>query len=328
MTILITLAVAGAFPKPAYAVAANAYDVINQVNAMRVARGLAPLQINAALMASAQAHSEYQASTGTVTHTGAGGTTPKARALAAGYPGGSAAVITENIAAGPNLSASYIANSMWADDLHMIPMVNAYYRDVGAGAAVGKNNFVYYTLQAGYVHGQLPLQTAAATDAGTVPQVTPAPLTPVQTSTPRPDGSIYHVVQPGQFLWNIAVAYGLNVPTLIALNNYPPTPFLYAGEKILIRPAFTTTPTPRESPTLPPTVTRTVTTTRTPTVTATPAPTATPTITITPTKEPLLPFLPKVDFSNRRVMAIGIIVICAIGLLLVLFSTLRPKKRG
>ena len=66
----------------------SASEVISLVNQLRTTNGLPPYQVNAALMASAQGHSNYQASIRTITHTGAGGSDPKGRAAAAGYGGG------------------------------------------------------------------------------------------------------------------------------------------------------------------------------------------------------------------------------------------------
>jgi uncharacterized protein YkwD len=51
----------------------DAYQVIALVNAVRAAYGLPDYTANAALMSAAQAHSEYQASIGSATHTGKGG---------------------------------------------------------------------------------------------------------------------------------------------------------------------------------------------------------------------------------------------------------------
>jgi uncharacterized protein YkwD len=57
----------------------NVYDMIAGVNAVRSSNGLSPLETDGSLMASAQAHAEYMASTGVCSHTGSGGTTAKQR---------------------------------------------------------------------------------------------------------------------------------------------------------------------------------------------------------------------------------------------------------
>ena len=81
-------------------------ELIDLVNQLRAANGLPPYQVNQALMAAAQAHSDYQASIGQVTHTGQGGTRPRDRAIAYGYGGGGTIFVSENIAGGMKLSAS------------------------------------------------------------------------------------------------------------------------------------------------------------------------------------------------------------------------------
>ncbi|MDX1437480.1 MAG: CAP domain-containing protein, partial [Anaerolineales bacterium] len=91
-------------PGPAKAQGGSAADLIAAVNALRASNGLPPLQADSALMSIAQAHSNYQASIGSVTHTGAGGTRPRDRAAAAGYGGGATIFVSENIAGGTNLS--------------------------------------------------------------------------------------------------------------------------------------------------------------------------------------------------------------------------------
>lgn len=62
--------------------------------------------VNKALMASAQAHSDYQAEIGQVTHSGQGGSRPRDRAIAFGYGGGATVYVSENIAGGMNMSAA------------------------------------------------------------------------------------------------------------------------------------------------------------------------------------------------------------------------------
>ena len=52
------------------------------------------------------------------------------------------------------------------------------------------------------------------------PQPTPIPIAaPVTAQPAREDGSIVHVVQPGDTLWAIGVAYDVHPYKIIALNN-------------------------------------------------------------------------------------------------------------
>jgi LysM repeat protein len=248
-------------------------SLIDAVNTLRLNNGLAPYEENSLLMSIAHAHSDYQASIGSVTHTGAGGTRPRDRAAAAGYGGGGTFFISENIAGGTNLSVEG-AISMWlGDDPHIQTMLGANYRDIGAGVAEA-GGFVYYTIDVGYVAGSgnyVPPNTV--TPGGP----TALPYFAVTTVTPMPDGSVVHTVLAGQNLSLIAKAYGVLVPEIMDLNNLT-GPDIYEGDKLLIRKAGT--PGPTSTPTTTSTPTRAATPTRKPT--RTPAPSVTPLATTTP----------------------------------------------
>jgi hypothetical protein len=140
------------------------------------------------------------------------------------------------------------------------------------------------------------LMAAAQEVTSTVVATTPAPRGPeplpifsVATVTPYPDGSIIHIVQSGQTLYTIAEAYSVTVQSILDLNNRRLDDRLFVGDKLLIRAAFTPTPTPDVTNTYtprPPTATRRATRTATlvpPTIT--PSPTATITPTATPVPE-------------------------------------------
>jgi LysM repeat protein len=243
---------------------ASASELIQYVNQLRAANGLAPYRVNSALMAAAQSHSDYQAATGTTSHTGKGGSRPRDRAVAYGYGGGAAVYVSENIATGTSLSASEVVGWWQGDNLHLTTMLSSKYTDVGAGAAEA-NGVVYYTLDVGYVAGEEgqppapPPQQGSTPGGGTgnnpAPAGTPvAAVVPIQASTPRADGSIVHEVQPGQALWNIAAVYKVGLSYLIVLNGLSENALIYPGDKLLIRPPDPT-PTPLFSITPPPTST-------------------------------------------------------------------------
>jgi LysM repeat protein len=247
----------------ASAQAGDPYSLIDAVNNLRAANGLPAYQMNNILMSIAQAHSDYQAAIGQVTHTGAGGTSPKARAAAAGYGGGGTFFISENIAGGNDLSTDG-AISMWlGDDPHIQTMLGANYRDIGAGVAVS-NGFVYYTIDVAYVAGGNYVPAASYTPGGP----TAIPIYLVQTSTPNSDGSVVHIVMSGQTLIGIAKAYGLTVPEIKDLNNLT-SDAIYVGDKLIIRRA--NTPGPTGTPTATITPTRAATSTHHPTRTPTPS---------------------------------------------------------
>jgi LysM repeat protein len=211
------------------------YDVIALVNQLRAANGLPAYNTNGALMASAQAHSDYQASTGSITHTGSGGSTPKSRAAAAGYGGGATIYISENIYGGSNASANQAVTWWQGDSLHLNTMLGASYVDAGAGVA-SDGSVVYFTLDVGYISGSPGSGAATASGAQAAP-VTQVAFYPLVVATPLPDGSIIHVVQAGQALWNIAAAYKINLADLLTLNGFSSNPIIHPGDKILIKTA-------------------------------------------------------------------------------------------
>ncbi len=242
---------------------ASGYDVIAAVNQLRVASGLPPFQVNGALMAAARAHSEYMAATGAVTHAGAGGSRASDRAVAAGFGGGAKVFVSENIAAGYDWTAQDAVQIWQGDSLHLDTMLSPNYTDAGAGVAVAGHT-VYFTLDVGYTEG--------APGSGVSPDQGPRDITvypqftPVDTATPQPDGSILHVVQDGQALWNIAAIYGIETDELLALNQLTENSIIFPGDTLVVRsPADTPTATPPATITpFPATATGTATSTITP----------------------------------------------------------------
>lgn len=240
--------------------------VIAAVNAVRSANGLAPFQTNAALMAAAQAHSNYQASIGSATHSGAGGSDVKSRALAAGYGGGADVSVIENIYSGMNASPQQAVSWWQGDGLHLGTLLATRQTEVGVGVAVS-GGVVYYTLDVGVVvGGSAPAASAGSTAVAGIggSAATGVAYNPVEVSTPNADGSITHVVKEGQTLWTIAAIYKMDINELLTINGMYPTSLIRPGQKITIRqageqPAATPEGTATEAPTRTPRPTRTPT---------------------------------------------------------------------
>jgi LysM repeat protein len=262
---------AAANPAPPY----SPSEVLQLVNGLRAANDLPAYRANSALMAAAQAHSEYQASTGNASHTGKGGSRPHDRAVANGYGGGAAVSVSENIYSGSNASAAQAVGWWQGDSLHLGTMISASYRDAGAGMAQA-NGTTYFTLVVGYVSGQEGQPQAGqppsdqtgsdgspANPPGSTPAGTPAAwLMPIQAATPHADGMVVHEVQWGQFLHNIAEAYGVDLSYVLVLNGISADSVIYPGDKLLIRPAqptATLAPSPTAASTEPPRFTETPT---------------------------------------------------------------------
>jgi len=238
---------------PTAAQAGDAWALIAEVNAYRAANGLPPFEVDSSLMAAAQGHSEYMAETGTITHGGPGGSSARDRAVSVGYGGGAAVQVIENIAGGNNLSPSQTVYSMWQDDLHRQTMLTPYYVHIGAGVA-NAGSFVYYTIDVGRIQGAPPLATATRDPAATLaPTNPPAPtkvaVLPVVIAPPKPDGSIVHVVEPGQALYTIAVVYEVPLEEILAFNGLDMNSVIYPGDEIIIKLGPTSTNTQLPSPT-------------------------------------------------------------------------------
>ncbi|MDD5368751.1 MAG: LysM peptidoglycan-binding domain-containing protein [Anaerolineaceae bacterium] len=159
---------------------------------------------------------------------------------------------------------------------------------------------------------QVPRATSTATGG------TDLPIIALVTSTPDQDGAVIHVVQSGQTLITIATAYGISLNDLKTLNNLT-SDSINIGEKLFIRKGAT--------PTITSTVTRTATTTSKPSSTPRPrtptdlpgAPTVTPAWTATPRP-------PMIDLGgNRQALGVGIIAVCALGLVVVGLTLFRKR---
>lgn len=258
---------AKASPQPAELYSAS--EVIQLVNQLRRVNGLQPYRVSSALTAAAQAHSEYQAATGNASHTGKGGSRPHDRAVAYGYGGGAAVSVSENIYSGSNASAAQAVGWWQGDGLHLGTMLSSSYRDAGAGVAQA-DGVTYFTLVVGYVSGDQGQPGSPGGSGGSptnppagTPGSQPAPagtavtfLVPIQVATPRPDGSLVHEVQWGQFLLNIAETYEVELPYLLVLNGLTASTVIYPGDKLLIHPADPTA-TVQPSPTTADTATAT-----------------------------------------------------------------------
>jgi hypothetical protein len=295
----------------------TADQVVAAVNAYRASIGLFALQPNSALMKISQGQADYQAVSGQCTHTGPDGSRPIDRAYAAGYGSGQIIFISENIMCMPvGVTADAVVKS-WAtmDELHLGTLTKSQYKNIGAGVSE-LDGTVYFTIDVGVVAGgKRPTFTPAPTGSGTLnpnQSLTPAAISewiiPVRTVIPMQDGSQVHLVQSGQSLWAIAIAYGVKIAQIITLNNLlQDNPTIYIGQKLKVRgPALTPTfhptmvvavsnPTPSASPTRKVTIQTSVTATQQPTPIPTSAPFFTP---------------------DRRGVSVALVILCAFGLLM------------
>lgn len=227
----------------------SAYDLISAVNDLRSSHGLAPYKANSILMQIAQAQADYLASTGGVYgHIGPGGTRPFQRALAAGYPvagdlslGG---LFSENWAAGPSIQD--VMNMWMGDAPHRGTMLSSDLQDIGAGIS-SDGNLNYYVIDCGLasgspVHYQPPFGGTIEAGTGT-PSTQEPTIAVVIVSTPDQSGRVYHVVEAGQTLWQIAMGYKTTIDNIKRLNGLP-SDAIFIGQKLLISRVGTPTPVP------------------------------------------------------------------------------------
>lgn len=313
------------FYEPGSVQGQDANTLINEVNALRVSKGLSPYSIDASLSALAQTQSEYQASINFTTHNRPDGSNIPAR--------------SENVCGGLNVTASYCVNQMWTDSLHLYTMIGLDSGSVGAGAVTAADGSIYYTLLVNSTGNDtnlnlsptLAVTAAVAANLNAASGFVDAEALPVQpgtfaTSTSQPDGSIYHTVQQNETLWTIAINYGTTVAQLQALNNMAADDTsVIAGNRILIH--YGGTPV---SDTLTPTVTRppaTNTPRATSTITQTlpPLSSLTPTITNTPTPGPLIKHISFFDQPEARYLGLILVVISLIGLLITFYLGFLKK---
>ena len=265
----------------------QAYALIQLVNDFRAGLGLAPYEIHPIVMSVAQGHSNYQAEIDTLTHIGPGGSRPKDRLRAAGYGGGGHILASENIAWGYNMPPQGAMDLWIPSPIHYQTLTSTRLRHVGAGCAISDTGKTYYTLLAAWHPGvdnppqptaPPPAASPTAVPTPTGPTPTPSPV-PVIPSTPRPDGAVVHVVQPGQTLMMIALSYRVPLEQVLELNNLTRTSIIRPGDEIMvIPPKWTPTPTfapPSPTATSPPPASGTATPPAEVTETPTTGPTAT-----------------------------------------------------
>lgn len=117
-------------------------QMLDSINANRAANGAAPLVRCATLDWAAQLHSQDQADTSKMSHTGSDGSSMSTRAVRAGYVGWTA--LAENVAAGYG-SVDAVMNGWMNSSGHRTNLLNPTYTHVGMGQAVSASGTPYWT---------------------------------------------------------------------------------------------------------------------------------------------------------------------------------------
>lgn len=222
-------------------------ELVNAVNALRLAYGLAPYSINSILMYTAQGQADFLAATGSMTHSGPGGIGVTDRLLAAGYPlagdlslGG---FRSENITRGAESMSVQAAVEAWTGDaIHLETMISPSLTEIGAGVAVSGGR-VYYVIDCALpTTSEAPPAAVTSVGGGSaVPTRDPnaGAILPVALSTPNANGDVIHEVKPGQSLWQIAIAYEVKIDDIRSMNGLTGND-IYPGNKLLIKKGIST----------------------------------------------------------------------------------------
>ena len=236
--VALALLIVLALPVPSAQAQDDATWLYDQINGLRASLGLHGYAWNGALNAAAQAHSEWMAATGIISHEGEFDRGPGDRAVTFGYGGRS---VTENIYGGGRANPQ-IAWNFWVNSgVHYAAIAHVNKNEIGIGVARGEGG-TYYTLMFGQGSGvaaPAPPPPAQVPEEPVAPEILPVAEAASQAAEPPPQ----------------------NVPA----EPPPPT-----------RPPITFTPSPT-IPSQTPTITWTPTYTWTPSPTASiPPPTETP----------------------------------------------------
>jgi uncharacterized protein YkwD len=224
-------------------------QLISLINRVRTGNGLRALIVDPILMGTAQSTADAMAIYHMTGHIG----DVRGRVMAAGYGVGDIPWATENFIVLP-LEADPGQQILlaWSDDLHMKPMADPNYVHVGAGVAISDDGSVYYVLQAAYTSNRIYKPGATPKPGAPTVQSISQYIYAVRVATPRPDGTIVHLVRAGQSLWSIAIAYGVHIEDVQRMNGYSQEYFtIFEGQKLRI-PTRAPTMTPFPTRTLPP----------------------------------------------------------------------------
>lgn len=231
-------------------------EVIEAVNALRIANGLLPLNTHPVLMQVAQWEANAIAG-GAPGHTRPSGLTLGQWLLSLGYP------LSGDLSLDGYRSENWIAAqtaqqaiTLWlGDGPHTNTMLSPDRSDIGAAVAVSDQ--IYIVLETALQTNSGEMQYDAYEILTAIPQggasgdpanLVPQYIIPVKRSTARPNGNVVHKVQYGQSLWSIAVTYNTTIDQIRAWNNLGETTEIYDGQVLLVQMGATQPPPPTTTP--------------------------------------------------------------------------------
>lgn len=224
----------------------TASELIVEVNNLRLANGLAPLNTHPILTQVAQSQADaLLASEGAVGHGRPNGISLTQQLLILGYPlsgdlslGG---YRSENFVFGYGMTPQDAVSAWQGDDPHLNTMLSPNRSDIGAGVAIAADGTVYYVIDTALqtASGQPQEDYKLYLPGGGASPVNPEDalnqfIVPITVSTPRPNGDVYHKVQYGQTLWGLAIEYHTTKDEIRRLNNLGDSDIIYPNQLLLV----------------------------------------------------------------------------------------------
>ena len=234
----------------------TAAEVIEAVNALRIANGLLPLNTHPVLMQVAQWEANAIAG-GAPGHTRPNGLTLGQWLLSLGYP------LSGDLSLDGYRSENWVAANtaqqavqLWlGDGPHTNTMLSPDRSDIGAAVVVSDQTYIVLETALQTSSGEMQYDAFVILTAipgggssGSADNLMPQYIIPVKRSTARPDGDVIHKVQYGQSLWSIAVTYNTTIDQIRAWNNLGETTDIYDGQILLVQKGATQPPPPTTTP--------------------------------------------------------------------------------
>lgn len=222
-----------------------ASDLLGRINGLRASVGQPGYSLNAALSAAANAHAQWMASTGQVSHVQPDGSSPRDRARAAGY---TSPWVSENIYIGTQATTGAAWNFWINSAIHYAGLTSPNYSEVGIGTASGSGGRAYVLV---FGNPSPPsVSTSRGSSSSGSSSAAAAPQPPSFVVGLDAQGNIMHEVQPGDTMGDIALIYGYSwsdLPYMLELNGltWDDVRVLKVGSIFLVPPYDGTyTPTP------------------------------------------------------------------------------------
>lgn len=221
--------------------------LLNSINGLRGNLGLSPYSLNGTLSIAAQNQASWMVQTGQISHNQTDGSTPRSRALAAGYQ---SSWVSENIYMGTSATAQSAWQWWLNSPIHYRGITSATYSEIGIASASGTHGQAF-VLVFGNPSGTWTQPTSNNnSEANSSSGSSGASGQPPYVVGIDNVGNIMHEVQAGHTLGEIALIYGYTWDDLQYIRDLndmtePEGRNLEIGTVILVPPyEGTYTPTP------------------------------------------------------------------------------------